>query len=121
MKFKIIDKKISIIYLNNAYKEINENNSKEIIKEIILLIKKRYSYNIYGFYEVNIYKVKKISTIIIFKKRDNDELFYNTIDLKIIHHKKTIDIFVDDFSLSNNNEIYKICEHYSVDEVNLHR
>ena len=58
MKFKILNKKSFIVYLNSFYKKI-DNNSKEIIKNIILLIKKRFAYNIFGYYEVNIYRINK--------------------------------------------------------------
>ena len=126
MKFETIDKKSFIIYLNSFYKKIDSNSSKEVIKNIILLIKKRYSYNICGFYEVNIYRVKGLLTIMVFKRMDNDEILYNSVDLRIIEHKGTINYSIDDFVLTcnkelNNNDIYKICEHYSIDEVNLHR
>ena len=121
MKFKIIDKKSFIIYLNNSYKKIDKDNSKNIIKDIIMLIKKRYSYNFSGIYEVNIYNVKDLSTLLLFEKIDNDSFLYNSVDLKIINHKEQLNIIIDDFTLLDNKNIYNICEHYSIDEVNLHR
>ena len=123
MKFKILDKNSFIIYLNNFYKKKVNSNSKEVIKDILLLIKKRYDYNIFGYYEVNIYRVKDLLTILLFKRIDNDNMLYNSIDLKIIEHKKMIDYSVNDFYINcdKSNNIYKICEHYSINEVNLHR
>ena len=129
MKFNIINKNSFIIYLNSSYIKDTEEISKEIIKNIILLIKKRYSFKIFGFYEVNIYKIKNLINILVFKKIDNDELFFNSVDLKIINHKELIRIDFDDFKLMeninfdkiNSFNVYKICEHYSINDLNLHQ
>ena len=129
MKFNIINKNSFVIYLNSSYIKDTEEISKEIIKNIILLIKKRYSFKIFGFYEVNIYKIKNLINILVFKKIDNDELFFNSVDLKIINHKELIRIDFDDFKLMeninfdkiNSFNVYKICEHYSINDLNLHQ
>ena len=129
MKFNIINKNSFVIYLNSSYIKDTEEISKESIKNIILLIKKRYSFKIFGFYEVNIYKIKNLINILVFKKIDNDELFFNSVDLKIINHKELIRIDFDDFKLTeninfnniNSFNVYKICEHYSINDLNLHQ
>ena len=126
MKFKVLNKNTFIVYLNSFYKKI-DSNSKEIIKSIIILIKKRYAYNIYGYYEVNIYRINNLLSILLFNRLDNDMLLYNSIDLKIIEKNSKIKYKIDDFTIIeddkelNDNDIYKICEHYSIDDVNLHR
>ena len=120
MKFEVIDNNSFQVRLNTSYKKINRDNQTDVIKNILLLIKKRYALNIYGFYEVNIYYIDIFVTIIKFKKLNNNDSFYNTIDLKIINHDKKINIEIDDFLLENNKNIYKMCEHYYIKKLNLH-
>lgn len=120
MKFEIIDKTTFQVRLNTSYKIINKENETKILREILLLIKKRYALNIYGFYEVNIIPISNLITILIFKKINKEDMFYNTIDLKIINHKNNNNIIIDDFILENNNNVYKICEHYYIKNLNLH-
>ena len=126
MKFEIINDNKFIVRLNTSYKIINLDNQNEIIKNILLIIKKRYSYNIFGFYNVDIYKVSNLLSIIIFKKIEDN--YCKNIDLKIINHSKKIDINIEDFDIINRvrvknvnkKDIYKICEHYSIRIDNLH-
>lgn len=120
MKFEIIDKSTFQVKINTSYKRINKENQTNIIKELLLLIKKRYAIDIYGFYEVNIYTYNNLFTIMLFKRINRDDSFYNTIDLKIINHSKELDIIIDDFILKNTKNIYKICEHYYIKSLNLH-
>ena len=121
MKFKIIDNKSFIILLNSSYIKYNDEVSKDTIKNIILLIKKRYSYNICGVYEVDVYKGKNLFLFLKFKKMDDGEYYLNTLDLKIKNHKEIIKVSIDDFDLLKCNNKYKICEHYSFDMLNLHK
>ena len=131
MNYKIIDNNTFIVKINSSYATLNENNQMKFIKETLIKLKKKYSCNIYGFYDVDIYKVKRLLTIIIFKRKDSDNMFYNTIDLKINNHELDLNIIVDDFlllndyknevngSILNNEDVYKICEHYRVEMHNL--
>ena len=133
MNFKIVDNNTFIVKINSSYAILNENNQTKFIKDTLIKIRKRYSTNIYGFYDVDIYKIKKILTIIIFRKKDNDNMFYNTIDLKIKNHELELNIVVDDFLLLNDynskkiikgsnlksKDVFKICEHYRVEKHNL--
>lgn len=119
MNFKVINNKEFIVRLNNSYKKLNIENQNKIIKEILILIKKRYAYNIYGFFEVNIYNIKDLITILKFYKKDKDDYFGKMIDLKIINHNKKEDIIIDNLVLKKSNNIYKICEHYYIKNLNL--
>ena len=122
MNFKIIDNKSFVIKLNNSYKKITLDNQNKIIKELLILVRKRYSYNICGLYEIDIYKSNMFS-ILMFRKTNNDSGIYNNIDLKIKNHSKELNITIDDYELLkktslkinelNTCDIYKICEHYS--------
>ena len=118
MNFKVINNKKFIIKINNSYKELNIDNQNTIIKDILILIKKRYAYNVYGYYEVNIYNIKDLITILIFNKLNSDD-YYKTIDLKIINHNKNIKIEYDDYELKSTKNIFKKCEHYSIKNLNL--
>ena len=59
------------------------------------------------------YEVNKLLYILDFEKKDNDDYFYKTIDLKITKHIKNIPILIEDF-LINKENIYKMCEHYFI-------
>ena len=130
MYFEIIDDKHFIIRLNSSYKKINENNKNDIIKSLLILLKKRYAYNILGFYEVNIYNSSNMFSYILFTKINNSDGIYNNIDLKINLHRKDLFLNIDDYEIIkenyikcsdiNNEDIYKICEHYTVVKPNLH-
>ena len=129
MKFEIINKNSFIIKLNNSYKILNKDNQDDIIKKIITIIRKRYGYNVLGFYEVNIYKVSSMFSLLLFTKINNDRL-YNNIDLRIINHNTDISLYIDDYEIMNKNylkssdieigDIYKLCEHYTYIMPNLH-
>ena len=128
MKFEIIDKNSFVVKLNNSYKNLN-NNQEDIIKNILILMKKRYAYNIYGFYEVNVYKISNFISLLFFKRVNSNDLI-NNIDLRIINHNTNIDLYIDDYEIIKTNHIkgndisydniYKICEHYSIPMHNLH-
>lgn len=118
MNFKIINNKEFVVKVNCSYKKINLDTQNKTIKDILILIKKRYAYNIYGFFEVNIFNIKELITILLFKKINEDN-YYKTIDLKIINHNKIIDLDYDDIELKDTKNIYKKCEHYSIKNLNL--
>lgn len=122
MNFKIINKNTFYIKINKSYKNIDLDNCDEIIKKVLVSIRKKYAFNILGFFEVNIYDIKDITTIFLFKKV-GDDTFYNNIDLKINNNINYINFEIDDFVLLNSykkdKNIYKICEHYYFNEYNL--
>lgn len=117
MYFNVIDNKTFEVRINSSFK-IDFNDLSKSIKNILYKLNKKYNYLIRGYYEVNIYRVKELITLLLFKKIDNDN-YLNTIDLKIINHNKELDIIIDDFLLNKQN-IYNICEHYSIRYDNLH-
>ena len=126
MKFEIINNKKFIIKINNFYKNINLDNQNKIIKDILLLIKKRYSFNIFGFYDVDIYKINNLASLLIFNKTQDN--YFNSIDLKIMNHSNKPVINIEECDIINNlkidnlksKDIYKVCEHYSFGMDNLH-
>ena len=125
MNYEVIDNKTFIVKIININNTLDD---ERLIKEILIRIRKRYAVNIYGFYEVDLYNVKNILNILIFRKTDNDNIFSNTIDLKIKKHSNDLNININnDYIIDNynkkiktdSNNIYKYCEHYSVDNINL--
>lgn len=96
MKFSIIDSNNFKIYINNEYEKFNYENDDELydsLKKILTNIRKKYAFNIYGYYEVDIYNLKEIATILYFQKKDEDSSLYKTVDLKIIK-KEENDIYI---------------------------
>ena len=114
---------------------LDDGNLYDNIKKLLIHVRKKYHYDIYGFYNVDIYYVKNFLTIILFNKKDTD-LFNNTIDLKITKHLKELSIKLEDYYLTydylkylnkglikgsyiDNKDIIKLSEFYSVELVNL--
>ena len=129
MKYQLINKNKFIIYLNSSYMNLNKDNLYDSIKNILIKVRKKYAYDIYGYYDVNIYETKNLRTIIEFIKKDQDDYFKNNIDLKISYINKDFILRIDDYTLLNNflisskeikdSDIIKICEHYSIENLNL--
>lgn len=129
MKYQLINKNKFIIYLNSSYMCLNKENLYDSIKNILIKVRKRYAYDIYGYYDVNIYEIKCITTVIEFIKKDQDDYFKNNVDLKINYINKDYKIRIGDYALLNNflissndikgSDIIKICEHYSIENLNL--
>ncbi|MBO5376733.1 MAG: hypothetical protein J6A52_07795 [Bacilli bacterium] len=87
MKFSIIDDNNFSIYANNKYLKDNKEKEEELyetLKKVLISIRKKYAFDIYGFYEVNIYSIENIGTLLNFYRKDDDNFIYKTIDLKII-------------------------------------
>ncbi len=107
LKFKIIDDYNFIIKVNTSYMGLLDDNLYDNLKKILINLRKRYYYEINGFYEVEIYEVKNFFYLIKFSKKD-DDVFNNNIDLKIIKNNKEIDLsFEDYFLLEEYNPIFK--------------
>ena len=137
MNFSIINERCFIVKINNSYLELNEEDIYDKLKKVLINIRKRYAYDIYGFYDVEIYEIKNFITILKFYKKDDDELFRNTIDLKINKINRRINIVFDDYFLINKcqnidkdvnkykinselikkEDIIKLCEHYKVEQI----
>ena len=135
MKFERIDDTSFLLKVNSSYMTLDDGNLYDNIKKLLIHVRKKYHYDIYGFYNVDIYYVKNFLTIILFNKKDTD-LFNNTIDLKITKHLKELSIKLEDYYLTydylkylnkglikgsyiDNKDIIKLSEFYSVELVNL--
>ena len=133
VNFKIINDNSFIVKVNCDYIKFNDEDIYEQIKRILINIRKRYAYDIYGFYDVEISYIEKFITILKFIKKDEDEIFRNTIDLKISKDNKSINLKFNDYflisnylvSINNNKyeidsklikdkDILKLCEHYTI-------
>ena len=127
MNLTVIDKSNFTLKVNKELFDINEQNKKEQINKIIILLRKRYLEELQGFYEIKIYDVNNFITILKFKKKDNDDYYGRNINFKITEYKKNISLEFDDFTLVkkykdkkvnsdkiSKKDIYKLCEHYKI-------
>lgn len=111
MKFSIKDDNNFDIYVNNEYLNFdsdNENGLYNSLKKILINVRKKYGISIYGFFEVDIYKIKNIGTVLKFSKKDDDNFISKTIDLKIIEHSDN-DIYLkfEDYFLIKKYKKFK--------------
>lgn len=129
MKFSIIDNNNFSIYINNKY--LNNEFEKEdelydSLKKVLIEIRKKYAFDIRGFYEVNIYNIDNIGAVLNFYRKDDDNFIYKTVDIKII--KNTNDFvylkFDDYYIIENykkikywNNSYYLKAEDIKKEEV----
>ena len=96
MKFSIIDDDSFDVYVNNKYLDFNnadEENLYDYLKKILINIRKKYAMDIFGFFEVDIYKIGNIGTLLKFNKKDDDDFIYKTVDLKVVEHD-TEDVYL---------------------------
>lgn len=129
LNFDFINDKEYIVKINYANKIINKDIN-DMVKEILINLRKKYALEINGFYEIDIYDIPNLIKIIHFKKKDEDNYYIKTIDLKINIYKDDIPLFFDDYSLLTKykekikyntilsstikkEDIYKLCEHYN--------
>lgn len=100
MRFSQIDDEHFDIYINNLYLTFDIEKDDELydsLRKILINIRKKYAYDIYGFYEVNIYVVENLCTILRFAKKE-ENIICKTIDLKIIkNNNKSVFLEFDDY------------------------
>ncbi len=129
MKYQLLDNNKFLTEINNSYMHLNKDNLYDYLKNILIKVKKKYNYDIYGYYDVFIYEIGNLKTVIEFIKKDKEDFFKNSIDLKINYVNKDVKILLDDYTILNRFSIYskdikdkdiiKICEHYSIENLNL--
>ncbi len=78
MKVFSSDDKVTVFAYNMEDIEIND-----YIKGLILRLKRKYNINLFGFYQVNVYKNPKVGMIIDMIKEDGMDYFNDLVDLKI--------------------------------------
>lgn len=137
MNVDIVNDKQFNVKVNSSYLKIKDETLYDDLKKILIYMRKKYAYDIYGFYNVDIYFVDNILTLLKFVKKDSDSYFGKSIDLKIIKHDNKPTLIFDDFLLLNNykysicnnkikfndtvkkEDVYKLCEHYYIENLNL--
>ena len=129
MKYQLLDNNKFLTEINNSYMHLNKDNLYDYLKNILIKVEKKYNCDIYGYYDVFIYEIGNLKTVIEFIKKDNEDFFKNSIDLKINYVNKDVKILLDDYTILNRFSIYskdikdkdiiKICEHYSIENLNL--
>ena len=88
------------LYLNDNY--------EEEFKNIFLRLKNYYRINIYGFYNIFVYKDKHYGTILKVEKDKELDLFYKQIDMHIVIEDNTFLYKVDDYFFINDLSDYNI-------------
>ena len=138
MKFILVNNNKYIFYINSSFLVFSKENLYDNLKKILIKVRKKYAYDIYGYYDVDIYNISSFRSLLIFNKKDDDDLFRNTIDLKINFYNKNINTYFNDYlivknysfkvnnnkfyidkELLNKNDIYKLCEFYDIENLNL--
>lgn len=124
---------INIIDKNNYIVKVNSFYKYKDLDDILNRIKKLYYIDISGYYDVDIYEIKKFLTVIKFKKIDDDN-YYKRTEYNIKKHYKEETIVVEDFTLIDkynyknkkikgseidNKDIIRLCEHYTLENINL--
>ena len=105
MKLSIIDENNFILFIidKKVIPLLDENEIGEYLKKIFLNIKSKYSIDIYGYYDVVIYKDDNYGMIIKLKR---DELEY------VSYYDKQIEMKI---MISENQVFYKINDIYDID------
>ena len=118
---KVIKNKdmITVITFENYKLSIDD-----YIKKIILKLKKKYKVDIFGIYEINVYKNKKIGMIIDFIKEDDFGLFSDLLDFNI-NIIETSDIYLrfNDYFLETKEKFYLLDDNYyiNIDAISYHK
>lgn len=124
MNIKFITKELFVVKtITNDKIDINEK-----CKQLLKRIRKKYLYDIYGTYNVEVYNVNKFITIYVFRKIEEESFNYNSININIIKKKNNIPIVFKDYELVKeykslklspknikDKDILRLCEHYIID------
>ena len=111
MKVVTSDNKI-IIY--SCKKEVEDINS--YVKKLIFRLKKQYGINIFGFYQINVFKNSNVGMIIEIIKEDDIDFFEDFVDLKIKTYDNTDVYFVfNDYFFDKKKDIKIKDNNYYID------
>ena len=123
---------IFFIKINSWINNYEEYDKEYKLKELINKISKLFNINKYGIYNVKISELINFMKIIRIEKIDDDDFYRNRIDLIISKNDSELSMSINDFTLldsynlkkiSNNvikgstikeEDIIRLCEHYSL-------
>lgn len=112
---KIIHEKdiISVFIQNKSKKDIEDINS--YMKELVLILKRKYRKDITGFYKVNVYYNEKIGLIIDFIRREEVDFLDDFTSLKISFCEED-DIYLEfeDYFLFDDIKTYYFNNRYYI-------
>ena len=98
-----------ILFFNKLNDKLDLNdNYEEEFKNIFLRLKNYYKINIYGFYNVYVYKDKYYGTILKIEKDKELDLFYKQIDMHIVIEDSNFLYKINDYFFINNLSNYNI-------------
>lgn len=127
MKIVNLDENCMTIFLNNfCLKELEfdiKGDLEEYFKELFLKLKKYYSINILGYYNIDVYIDNNYGLIMNLIKEDIEyyDYFDNQIDMRIsLKNSKFLYCVDDPLSLIefNNSEVYVYKDRYYLDFIN---
>lgn len=117
MKITSYENKITVY----TYAIENTDAINDYIKKLILKLKKKYHLNIKGFYNINIYTNNKIGMIIDIVK-DEDNFFYDLLDLKVkVYENSKVFFKFNDYFLNNKYDFIIFKDNYYIDIDNLNK
>ncbi len=127
IKIDFFNNKI-VVKVNTFYRKLLNCSSNDQCKKILYLIKQRYNYNIYGSYDVSIFYDNEFVSIFVFIKKNDEDYYYNHIDINIVKEKSTVIVNIKDVMLNkkyknmrfsckklNIRDVLNLCEYYYVD------
>lgn len=125
MKVESVGNDSYILFLSNDYIGTMAFDSKEEIglylKDIIVLLRKRYGLVLKGFYEVNIYLNEKVGMFIEIENIEDYDFLIEEIDLKIvIHFDSEVYFKTDNYDfISNYSRIKFLDNNYYINVVDI--
>lgn len=96
--------------------DIEDSNINDYIKKMVLKLKKKYRINISGFYQINVYKNRKVGMIIDIIKEDDMDYFNDLVDLKIkVYNDSDVYFSFDDYFFSKRRNVKVLDNKYYID------
>lgn len=115
MKFTSDGDNFSLLIFD--FKDINIDEIKKYIKDLVYKLKKVYKKKISGFYNVNVFMNDKIGMILDFSREDDFDFFRDVVDLNVIVNKDS-EIYLrfsDLFLINNFDNVYFLDDYFYVD------
>lgn len=93
--------------------KIYDEDINDFLKKLILKLKKKYKLDIFGFYQVNVYKNDMVGMIVDIIKDDDASFLSDWVDLKInVYDNSEVWLKFDDYFLDLKEKFYKLEDTY---------
>lgn len=98
-----------------TFDSVNTNNINDYMKKLLLKLKKKYGMKFTGFYQINIYQNNLIGLIIDIIKDDDEDYFYDLVDLKIkVYEDSNIYLKFNDYFFNAKKELKILNNNYYI-------